>query len=129
MLKHFSVKVRGNNKDLNDLKIAVQKMKYNRIMHMNTIEFRELKGIRNSWLPLVLLELYSLTHTRNQLNKRYNTYMLLLSLVRDRTKYSFYIEDFGYIGNNLVIYYKSKESNIEILRQIFSIFNLSLLGD
>lgn len=129
MLKHFLVKVRGNNKDLNDLESAIKKMKYNRIMHMNTIEFRELKGIRNTWIPLVLLEMYSLTHTRNQLNKRYNTYMLLLSLVRDRTKYSFYIEDFGYMGNTLVVYYKSKESNIEILRQIFSLFNLNLLGD
>lgn len=129
MLKHFSVKIRGNNKDLNDLKSAIKKMKYNCIMHMNTIEFRELKGIRNTWIPLVLLEIYSLTHTRNQLNKRYSTYMLLISLVRDRTKYSFYIEDLGYMGNTLVIYYKSKESNIEILRQIFSLFNLSLLGD
>lgn len=89
-------------------------MKYNRIMHMNTIEFRELKRIWNTWIPLVLLEMFSLTHTKNQLNKRYNTYMLLLSLVRDRSKYSFYIENFGNMGNTLVIYYKSKKSNIEI---------------
>ena len=96
------------HKDLHKLWNSVLRVTFQKELHKKEFGKYYFKGMRETWFPLILLNLYDLLVQEGQIEEAENVIEYFKSLSNNLDYYSFYIDN-GYVkGNQVVIFIRCK---------------------
>lgn len=124
MLQKFIVDVSGDVTAIYSFQLALERLKQNKKLYKNN--FNYFKGMRENWLPLVLLEdLKTLAVTNSELKvRREEVFNVLMGYSCFQ---SYYIDGYVKKGNTIRMRVRGRDvENLEkMLRLIISTYNVS----